>query len=208
MLAGALAATLLVEWYGTAFRFNYPTIARQGGSTVNGGQQLAFVLANPLRTLAVFWGTLAENDFFIGQLGLFGWKDLPVNWLNLTGPLMLGAAALLSSARQGPGLGCRRTAGLGLFALVYTVGAMAAMYITYTPVGMVRIVGLQTRYFLAVYLILMLLAAPLLRRFFRPALEPARAEEGSVPLFAGYAVVGAVLLFQHYFVGPIYTIHR
>ena len=82
------------------------------------------------------------------------------------------------------------------------------MYITYTPVGMVRIVGLQTRYFLAVYLILMLLAAPLLRRFFRPALEPARAEEGSVPLFAGYAVVGAVLLFQHYFVGPIYTIYR
>ena len=54
----------------------------------------------------------------------------------------------------------------------------------------------------------MLLAAPLLRRFFRPALEPARAEEGSVPLFAGYAVVGAVLLFQHYFVGPIYTIYR
>ena len=207
MLAGALAATLLVEWYGTAFRFNYPTIARQGGSTVNGGQQLAFVLANPLRTLAVFWGTLAENDFFIGQLGLFGWKDLPVNWLNLTGPIVLGAAAMLSSARQGPGLGRRRTAGLGLFALVYTVGAMAAMYITYTPVGMVRIVGLQTRYFLAVYLILMLLAAPLLRRFFRPALEPARAEEGSVPLFAGYAVVGAVLLFQHYFVGPIYTIH-
>ena len=37
-------------------------------------------------------------------------------------------------------------------ALVYAAGAMAAMYITYTPVGMVRIVGLQARYFLCVWL--------------------------------------------------------
>ena len=207
MLAGALAATMLVEWYGTAFRFNYPVIERQGGSTVNGGQQLAFVLANPLRTLAVFWGTLTENDFFIGQLGLFGWKDMPISFLSLTGPLMLFAAALLSAADKAPGLGRRRSAGLGLFALVYGVGAMAAMYITYTPVGMVRIVGLQTRYFLALYLILLLLAAPALRRGLRPALGQQKAESVSVPLFACYAVLGAVLLFEHYFVGPIYTIH-
>ena len=79
---GAMAVTLLTEWYGTAFRYNYPMIERQGGSTVNGGEQLAFVLRNPLRTIAAFWGTLGENDFFIGQLGLFGWKDLPISFLN------------------------------------------------------------------------------------------------------------------------------
>ena len=92
---GAMAVTLLTEWYGTAFRYNYPIIERQGGSTVNGGEQLAFVLRNPLRTIAAFWGTLGENDFFIGQLGLFGWKDLPISFLNLTGPLVLLLAALL-----------------------------------------------------------------------------------------------------------------
>ena len=34
----------------------------------------------------------------------------------------------------------------------------------------------------------------------------ANGERVAVPLFGGYAVLGAVLLFQHYFVGPYYTI--
>lgn len=29
---GAMAVTLLTEWYGTAFRYNYPIIERQGGA--------------------------------------------------------------------------------------------------------------------------------------------------------------------------------
>lgn len=43
-LAGALLLTQIVEQYGTLLRHNYGTIARQGGSTVNGGAQLLFVL--------------------------------------------------------------------------------------------------------------------------------------------------------------------
>lgn len=139
-----MAVTLLTEWYGTAFRYNYPMIERQGGSTVNGGEQLAFVLRNPLRTIAAFWGTLGENDFFIGQLGLFGWKDLPISFLNLTSPLVLLLAALLVAAqpkRADAFPTRRRVGGAALLALVYAAGAMAAMYITYTPVGMVRIGG-------------------------------------------------------------------
>ena len=38
--AGALALTLGVEQYGTLLRHNYGAIARQGGTTVNGGAQL------------------------------------------------------------------------------------------------------------------------------------------------------------------------
>ena len=76
--AGALALTFGVEQYGTLLRHNYGAIARQGGTTVNGGAQLLFVLKNPLRYIAVLLGTLYENDGFIGQLGLFGWKDMPV----------------------------------------------------------------------------------------------------------------------------------
>ena len=100
-LAGALLLTQIVEQYGTLLRHNYGTIARQGGSTVNGGAQLLFVLKNPLRYIAVLLGTLYENDVFLGQLGLFGWKDMPVAFLNLTGPMVLLAAALLC-ARLGP----------------------------------------------------------------------------------------------------------
>lgn len=197
--AGALGITLFVEWYGVAMRHNY-VIGRQSGS--NGGEQLLFILKNPLRYLAVLLGTLYENDGFLGQLGLFGWKDLPIAFLNLTGPLVLLAAALLCAGR-GQGLGARRTAGLGVFAALYAVGAMTAMYITYTPVAMVRIVGLQSRYFLPVWLLLAVGAAALLRR--RVTVTPAK--NAGLALFAGYGVLGAVLLFQHYFIGPYLTIY-
>ena len=200
--AAALALTLFTEWYGTAMRHNYEFIARQGGETVHGGQQLAFILANPLRYLSVLMGTLYENEFFVGQLGLFGWKDLSIPMLSLTGPLLLGFAALLCAEPQ-QGLGRRRTAGLGLFAAVYAVGAMTAMYITYTPVAMVRIVGLQTRYFLPVWLLLTVGVAALLRRVAAPRTG---AQRLALPVFGTGALVGAVLLFQHYFVGPFYTI--
>lgn len=202
--AGTLAATMFVEWYGSAFRYHYE-FGRQGGAAVNGMEQLLFVLRNPLRTVATFAGTLYENEFFLGQTGVFGWKDLPIPLLNLTGPLVLLAAALLA-ASQRDALGRRRGLGLGAFAAVYAVGAMAAMYITYTPVAMIRIVGLQTRYFLPVFVVLALGAAVLLRRTVAPALPQAKAEVLCLPLLGGYAAWGGVLLFQHYFVGPIYTI--
>lgn len=204
-LAGSLAVTMATETYGRVLRYHYPVIARQGGEAVSGMEQLLFVLSNPLRSVATFWGTLCENEFFIGQLGLLGWKDMPVQALNLLGPVMLLAAALLC-APQTPTLGRRRCAGLGVFAVVYALGAIAAMYITYTPVAMVRVVGLQARYFLPVFLILTLLAAPVLRRVLAPAVSTERAERLAVPLFAAHALFGAVLLFQHYYVGPFYTI--
>lgn len=204
--AGSLALTVFVEQYGVLMRHNYGTIARQGGAAVNGGQQLGFILSNPLRYIAVLLGTLYENDGFLGQLGLFGWKDLPVSFLSMTGPLVLLAAALLCAPR-GNALGRRRTGWLAAFAALYGIGAMTAMYITYTPVGMVRIVGLQTRYFLPLWLLLAVGLAALARRALRPALTEKRAEALALPLCGGYAFVGAVLLFQHYFIGPVYTVY-
>ena len=105
--AGALALTLGVEQYGTLLRHNYGAIARQGGTTVNGGAQLLFVLKNPLRYIAVLLGTLYENDGFLGQLGLFGWKDMPIAFISITAPPVLLAAAMLCTA-QTDTLGRRR----------------------------------------------------------------------------------------------------
>ena len=101
----------------------------------------------------------------------------------------------------------RRVGGAALLALVYAAGAMAAMYITYTPVGMVRIVGLQARYFLCVWLALLPALAVLLRKTICPAITEEKAEAAITPLCACYAVFGAVLLFQHYFVGPVYVVY-
>ena len=204
--AGSLALTLFVEQYGVLMRHNYGTIARQGGAAVNGGEQLAFILSNPLRYLAVLLGTLYENDGFLGQLGLFGWKDMPIAFLSLTGPLVLLAAALLCTPHT-DFLGRRRLGGLGVFAALYGIGAMTAMYITYTPVGMVRIVGLQTRYFLPLWLLLAVGVAALARRALAPRLTAEKAQRLALPVFGGYALLGAVLLFQHYFIGPVYTVY-
>ena len=205
MLAVSLAVTRLVEWYGAAFRYHYGAIGRMGGEDVDQLAQLLFILKNPLRYLAVLLGTLYENDFFIGQLGVFGWKDLPIACLNLLGPVLLLVGAVLSAGR-GQSITRRRAAPLAAFAAVYAAGMMTAMYITYTPVSMVRIVGLQARYFLPVFLLAaMLLAAPL-RRALAADLTPQKAERWALRLFAPCAAFGAVLLFQHYFIGPIAAI--
>ena len=100
---------------------------------------------------------------------------MPIAFISITAPPVLLAAAMLCTA-QTDTLGRRRMGWLGVFGLVYAVGAMTAMYITYTPVGMVRIVGLQTRYFLPVWLLLVLAAAAVLRRVLAPRLTAAKGE--------------------------------
>lgn len=203
-LAGALACTMFVSWYGGAFIRNYGEIGRMLPD-VNQMDQLKFVLANPLRYIAVMLGTLYENQLFLGQLGVFGALDLPIELLNLLSPCMLLLGAALS-LHSGKALRPLPAAGLGGLAVVYAAGAMTAMYITYTPVGMVRIIGLQARYFLPVFLLLAVLLAGLLST--RLELR----ESGEKPLrtafvcFAACGLLGAVLLFQHYFIGPVYVI--
>lgn len=205
----ALGMTFFVSWYGGAFRVNYPHTAFDrmlGEGVVDQVGQLGFVLSNPLRYLAVMAGTLYENQLFLGQLGTFGWLDLPIPLLNLLSPVVLVFAAALSvheksSLRPAPAIG------LGGLSLVYIAGAMTAMYITYTPVGMVRIIGLQARYFLPVFLMLLVLLTALLSHVLEPRLgngkKPLNVALGTCAVFA---VLGAVLLAQHYLVGPVFLI--
>ena len=94
-LAAALLVTRFIEWYGVTFRSNYGEIQRMIEG-VDQLPQLVFILSNPLRYIAVLLGTLYENQFFIGQLGVFGSLDLPIPLLNILCPavLLFGAAVL------------------------------------------------------------------------------------------------------------------
>ena len=188
------------------FRYNYGDFGRvsQGADQL---PQLLFVLKNPLRYLAVMLGTLYENNFFIGQLGVFGALDMPIPLLNLASPAVLVFAAALS-AHERSSLRPVPAIGLGALSLVYMAGAMTALYITWTPVGMVRIIGLQARYFLPSFLMLFVLAAALLSHVVEPRLkgDEARPARLALALCAAFAVVGAVLLAQHYFIGPVYQL--
>ena len=205
-LAAALLVTRFIEWYGVAFRHNYGTIERM----IEGVEQLpqlAFILSNPLRYIAVLFGTLYENEFFIGQLGVFGSLDLPIPLLNILCPAVLLFCAALS-VHEKSSLRPLPAAGLGALGVVYIAGAMTAMYITYTPVGMVRVIGLQARYFLPVFLMLLVLVAALLSHVLEPKLAgTGKALNVALVTAGGTAVLGAVLLFQHWFIGPVYTIY-
>ena len=52
------------------------------------------------------------------------------------------------------------------------------------------------------------LLAAVLRRVLAPRLTAAKGEALAATLCGWYAFAGAVLLFQHYFVGPVYTIYK
>ena len=73
---------------------------------------------------------------------------------------------------------------------------------------MVRVIGLQARYFLPVFLMLLVLVAALLSHVLEPKLAgTGKALNVALVTAGGTAVLGAVLLFQHWFIGPVYTIY-
>ena len=205
-LVGGLALGKLFDWYGTAFRFNYPYVGRQIEGAAELPQLLA-ILANPFRYAAVLLGSFYESDFFLGQLGLFGALDLEVPFISFVSPLVLLFAAALS-VHEKSSLRPLPAFGLGALSIVYMAGAATAMYITSTPVGMIRIIGLQARYFLPAFLMLFVLVAALLSHVLEPRIASggAKAQRVALGVSAVFGALGAVLLFQHYFIGPVYVI--
>lgn len=193
-----------IDWYGAAFRSNYGVIGRQMADADMLGQ-LKFILSNPLRYLAVLAGTLYENELYLSQLGVFGALDLPVGFVNLFSPLVLGLSCVLAMPRAGT-VRLRRTAGLAVYSVVYAAGALTAIYITWTPVGMVRIIGFQARYLLPVLLLGGTALSGLLSRALAPAAALPRREKAALVLAGCFAVLAAALLWQHYYIGPVYTI--
>ena len=202
--AGAVAVSCFVGWYGSAFRYNYGTIGRQLGDTVNQLGQLKCILSNPLRYIAVLVGTLYENDFYLGQLGVFGAMDLPLTVVNLLSPLVLLLGAVLAvpkKQKRSPWHGV----GLFVWGLVYLAGSMTAMYITWTPVGMVRVVGFQARYLLPTFLVWAAAGSQALGSALTLRTSPDKAEHAALYISGGLALLAAILLFQHMLIGPVFT---
>ena len=198
----ALGLIFAVEWYGQSFRVNFDE-GRMLGETVSIAGQVSFVLGHIPRTLMVFLGSLYENGLFLTKLGTFGALDLEIPIIGLLSPLALLLGASLSTHERSS-LTPRSAMGLGLLTLMYTGGVLAAQYVTYTPVGMVRVLGVQTRYLLPAFLMLFVLVSALLSRVLEPARPGTRGAQ-ALGLFAsgGFAVLAAVLLAQHYYIGPV-----
>lgn len=197
----AFVLSQLFVWYGTVFRFNYPEIGRMIEG-VSQGNQLSFILQNPLRYCAVMLGTLYENSFFFFKMGEFGLLDLSIPVVSAGSACVLILAAALSTHEKSS-LNIKSSVGLFALSATFIASVLTGLYITYTPVAMVRIIGLQSRYFIPAFLMLMILLSALLSHVLEPTKKAgAKAENLSLIICGSFAVISAILLCQHYYVGP------
>ncbi len=101
--------------------------------------------------------------------GFFGWKDMPVAFLSLTGPMgcCWPPAALRPETNA---LGRRRSSWLSVFAAVYAVGAMTAITHHLHAGGHGAHRGSANAVLPAVWLLLAVGVAALIRRALKPPL--------------------------------------
>ena len=123
---------------------NYGEIPRTMSDT-NPMAQLIFILKNPLRYVAVFADTLKNNAFFLFSGGLLGWIDVNLPLINYLTPVVV----LLACTKQA-GVFEKEDMGktIAFFVCsILTYGVvMTGLYLSWTPVTLPQIIGLQMRY--------------------------------------------------------------
>ena len=114
-------------------------------------EQLALLLADPLRVFAIALGTFeAMGRHFVNQvIGVLGWLDVPLPRLFYDLAIVALGALLIASLFEE---GATASAGIRLqFAIAAVAGSalvFGALYLTYTEVGKLLVSGVQGRYFL------------------------------------------------------------
>ena len=165
--------------------------------------QLSFVLSHLPRTLMVFVGSLYENGLFLTKLGVFGALDLEIPVIGMLSPLVLLLGAALSTHERSS-LTPRSAAGLGLLTALYTAaGVLAApVYHLYSGGNGAGAGGSGRDILLPAFLMLFVLVSALLSRVLEPARPGGRgAQVLCLCSCSGFALLSAVLLAQHYFIG-------
>ncbi len=179
---------------------------------VSPSEQIQFVLSNFVSVIARFWGTVFENDFFLSQLGVFGTIDTPIALINILSPIVLLLAAVLC-VNERSSLPLRSSLGLLVLGIFYTASIILGIYIAHTPVGMVRVIGLQARYFIPAYLIFSIVICAALSHVLMPSVplnqklqntaKRLSAQNVAFYICVFFGILGALLLFETYFIGPV-----
>ncbi|MEG1781963.1 MAG: DUF2142 domain-containing protein [Oscillospiraceae bacterium] len=108
-------------------------------------KQLFFILKNPIRYLAVFFDTLKNNGFFLFSGGLFGWLDVDIKLISYLSPIVV----ILNTIKQSHIFSLEDKPKTAMFFLcaILTYGvALTGLYLSWTPVSLPQIIGLQMRY--------------------------------------------------------------
>lgn len=137
------AVYLFMGFYVQAFS-NYGVIERTMADT-DPRAQLMFILQNPFRYLAVFLDTLKNNSFFLFSGGLLGWLDVNLPLINYLSPLLVFAVCV-NRAPVFTKEDLKKTAVFMLCRILTYCVAMTGMYLSWTPVTLPQIIGLQARY--------------------------------------------------------------
>ncbi len=123
---------------------NYGEIPRTMSDT-DPMAQLIFIIRNPLRYRAVFVDTLKNNSFFLFSGGILGWLDVNLPLINYLTPIVV----MLCCVKQAEKIEKKDLNKTIIFFVcgILTYGvAMTGLYLSWTPVTLPQIIGLQMRY--------------------------------------------------------------
>jgi len=159
-LAGAaLVAGCVLAWAAAAA--HWALVNGSEGGLADPAAQVAWLWADPWRVWQVAVRTLSVHGYALaeGFVGRLGWLDLAlpawvrrVAWASLLVGALASAAPVARRGRRGGGAAGRAVAlavGLASGAAVFAV-----QYLTWTPVALGLVMGVQGRYFLPVALLL------------------------------------------------------
>ena len=196
----AFALVVLVLFYkGTEIYVqlfsNYGEIPRTMSDT-DPAAQLMFILRNPLRYVAVFVDTLKNNAFFLFSGGLLGWIDVNLPLINyLTPVVVLFACFKQAAVFEKTDMG-KTMAFFVCSILTYGV-AMTGLYLSWTPVTLPQIIGLQMRYMYPAFMGF----AMVLGQYFSTKVDKTVKKSDYSCICTGYVftIVAAVLMLIVYY---------
>ena len=150
--------------YVSAFS-NYGVIERTMANT-SPARQLSYVLSYPARYRVVVWDTLKNNSFFLFSGGLLGWLDvnLPVISYLTPGLLVWAAADTAGFVKKGD---YKKIAVMFICSILTYAVVITGMYLSWTPVELPQVIGLQMRYMLPAFPGLCMALARLFSRRYR-----------------------------------------
>ena len=204
--------------YAVAWLSNYGVIERTMADS-NPAAQLMFIIKNPLRYFVVFLDTMRNNSFFLFTGGLFGWIDVDIKLISNLTPLVLALAAFKNAPLLRKEDFTRVAVFFATTLLTWAVCA-TGMYLSWTPVTLPQIIGLQMRYFIPGFMGILMVIAYWAKSYMHgrtdiaaseaiagkaPANTMAKGECSTVWIGFGFALVAIALLFAAYYF-PIKTI--
>ncbi len=162
-ITGAIYAFMTL--YISAFS-NFGVIERTMPNT-DPAAQLQFILQNPLRYFVLFTDVMIEKSFYLFDGGLFGWLDSNLPIISNFTVLFVVIIAVKQSCvftKQDLSLTLSMfSCGLLTYAVVAT-----GMYLSWAPVTLIEIIGLQMRYFIPAIIGFVMCFSYYFSRFIRP----------------------------------------